>query len=69
MDSKMYTVSEALKLLQEAQKNAKPSITIHGIQPLCADRARELCSLPNDALHCFINSKSNLPGATYTLSA
>lgn len=70
MNSKMYTVTEVLKFLEDAQTKKEPSITIQGVERLCAKRAGELFSLPANSVHCFINAKGNhLPCATFTLSA
>lgn len=64
-DNKMCTVVEALKLLEDAKAEGKPSVTICGIHVNCAQRVAELSPHKVDTT-TFKNKHHSQPCATFT---
>lgn len=64
-DNKMYTVIEALKALENAKAEGKPSVTIYGIHGNCAQRVAELSHHKVD-ITTFSNKHERQPCATFT---
>lgn len=64
-DNKMYTVIEALKELEAAKAEGKPSVTLYGIHSNCVQRVKELSPYKVDTT-TFKNKHEHQSCATFT---